>query len=274
MREEEIQKLEEERKYLQEWLANLDSAQRLTPDVQRKLEQIEWEISALKNSPEEGDEIPTLYLVIDIDRDYRSLPTLLPMVPEYDLSAFTSSAVTTGSGTASVFEYVTRVGDLESPNAQDYSAKYTVAYYDLEASQKRPDDIRSLLDKLKVQLDRFDEAYSNYYKHKGGVLDKKTAALSMRNFLDGVKGDLFTMARYHPKENMTWETMAKRLAKATDGGDEENLLIDQEDKRSSLISRLSEVLKDREGGSVTNLEYIWTQLLDHVYIVLNLIQER
>jgi len=274
MRDDEIKKLEEERDYLRKWLANLGSAQDLAPEVQKKLEQIEWAISALKNSPEESEEIPTPYLVVEIDRDYRLLPRALPMMPDYNLSVFSSSAATTTSGSAGVYGYVTRVGDLGTPDAQAYSKTFIGLYHDLEASQKRPNDIRELLTKLDNQqtVDRFEEAYGDFFSYKGGVKDKKAAALSMRNFLDGVQGDLFNKARILPKENMIWETMAKRLAKVTAAG-EEDILIEQEEKRSSLISRLSDVLKDREGGSATNLEYIWIQLLDHVYVVLNLIEQ-
>ena len=71
---------------------------------------------------------------------------------------------------------------------------------------------------------------------------------------------------------MTWEKMAKRLAKGTNAHDEK-IIIEQGEKRSSLIDRLSDVAKDREGGSVTNLDFIWTELLDHVYIILNLIHD-
>jgi hypothetical protein len=41
--------------------------------------------------------------------------------------------------------------------------------------------------------------------------------------------------------------------------------------RTSLISRLSDIAKDREGGSLTNLDNLWTQISDHIYIVLSLI---
>ena len=46
----------------------------------------------------------------------------------------------------------------------------------------------------------------------------------------------------------------------------------QKDVRGSLISRLSTVLKDREGGSLTNLDDLWIQVLDHIYVVLELVK--
>jgi hypothetical protein len=90
----------------------------------------------------------------------------------------------------------------------------------------------------------------------------------MRNLLDGIRGDLFKLARKWPKENMTWQKMAERLAKGGSTGVECQELIRQERNRSSLISRLSDILKDRETGSLTNLDNVWTQVMDHIYTVL------
>jgi hypothetical protein len=95
------------------------------------------------------------------------------------------------------------------------------------------------------------------------------AANSIRNTLDGLKGDLFKKARTTPKENMTWETMSQRLAK---GADEAGILIREDAIRTLLINGLSEILKNREHGSTTNLDNLWTQTLDFIYSVLNLLK--
>ncbi|OGN97759.1 MAG: hypothetical protein A2Z71_05805 [Chloroflexi bacterium RBG_13_50_21] len=230
MRDEEIRKLREERDHLRNWLTNLGSAQDIASEVQKKLEQIEWELAALENSPEEADEITTAGLVVDIDRDYRTLHQALPMIPNYNPSLLAATDTTTASGTASVFEFVTRVGDLGTPKAQEYSNDLAELYFGLYTSEKRPDEIRKLLGKLGNQntSDRFEEAYKDFYTYKGGVGDKKKAALSMRNFLEGVKGDLWSKAKTHEKENMTWETMANRLGKKTASDEEKEILVEQD----------------------------------------------
>jgi hypothetical protein len=92
----------------------------------------------------------------------------------------------------------------------------------------------------------------------------------MRTLLDGIKGDLFEKARNMAKENMTWERMAGRLSKGKSGGPEEKELVDQESERERLIECLSKVAKDREGGSRTDIDTLWTQILDHIYVVLTL----
>ena len=103
---------------------------------------------------------------------------------------------------------------------------------------------------------------------KAGTTPKTSTAVEIRTLIDGVKGDLFNLARKWQKENMSWEEMVERLAR---GEIEKQELLDQKKVHSSLISRLSDVLKDREGGSITNIENIWIQVLDHLYVLLNLI---
>jgi hypothetical protein len=66
--------------------------------------------------------------------------------------------------------------------------------------------------------------------------------------------------------------MSRKLSKGLPGGSEEQELLKQKIVRGSLISRLSDVLKDHMTGSVTNLDNIWFEVLDHIYVVLSLVK--
>ena len=66
--------------------------------------------------------------------------------------------------------------------------------------------------------------------------------------------------------------MAEKLAKGASKGAEYQEIIRQKSIRSSLIDRLSQIGKDREGGALTNLTHVWVDLLDHVYAILSLIK--
>ena len=48
-------------------------------------------------------------------------------------------------------------------------------------------------------------------------------------------------------------------------------IVKQREIRSKLISRLSDIGKDREGGAATNLDFLWTQVLGHLFITLSLL---
>ena len=98
--------------------------------------------------------------------------------------------------------------------------------------------------------------------------------MSMRTLLDGVKGDLWNLARRRPKENMTWSRMVSRLAKGRPGGAEHVSLLREDHARSQLISALSAVGKDREGSQDVGLVNLWNSMIDHIYVVLGLVRLR
>jgi hypothetical protein len=181
-----------------------------------------------------------------------------------------STTVTSGSVT---FNYVNRIGDIGTPDALDYSNTFTQEYKKLQETQERPLSVRKLLEKLNSPntLERFENALIAYHKYKSDPREKIPAANHMRNLLDGIKGDLWKRARHWPDENMTWSLMASRLAINGDRGQEHITLDNLKRKKSALNSRLSDVLKDREGASITNLDSIWTEIIDFLFAVLGLI---
>lgn len=272
MESDEFEELEAKKNYLTEWLQRNQAAQEIAPHVHSLLETTEWEVEALHDLPEEADEILFPELAVNLKRDYDHLRAALPMIPKFDENLLFDSIVVNTSGSAIVYVFASRVGDLGTPQAIEYSQKHTRRYLDLQSSQNRPQEVRALLEKLNSPqvVARFDRARTGYDAIKTGTGTRSAAAAEMRTFLDGIKGELFKLAQRSPKENMTWEAMTTRLSKV--GAAEQQELMDQGAKRERLISRLSDVLKDREGGSLTNLDNLWTQLLDHVYVVLGLIK--
>lgn len=73
---------------------------------------------------------------------------------------------------------------------------------------------------------------------------------------------------------MTWATMSMRLAKGGHRGEECAQLTQQETIRSTLYDSLSDIVKDRDSGFPANLDNLWAQSLDHIYVVLDLVQGR
>jgi hypothetical protein len=273
MESDEAKKLEANRDYLAQWLERHKKAQFVAPYIQMNLEITEWEIQALANRPDEASEIPLTGLSARFDRDRNYLSNVLPMMPEYEPHELVNSTAVWTSGSASVYEYVTRVGELGTPNALAYSQKYTLSYNELQNAQARPNEVRALIERLNSPqtLQRFDRALSAHYAARSGTGQRTAAASEMRTLLDGLQGDLFARARKWKKENMTWATMAERLSKGKSGQTEQQELANQEAARTRLISQLSDVLKNREGSSSMNLDNLWAQVLDHIYIVLGLI---
>lgn len=273
MSNDELDNRKEKYEYLANWLERYSQADELVPIIQRELEKTCWEIDALDNAPDEADEIPKGDMGHNFAIDFEHLTHILPMMPEYDIIAFKGSTGVSTSGTTSVYEFVSRVGDLGTQETIEYSRMYTEKYQEIQFDQNRPVEIRVLLEKFNNQstLDRFDRAEQSYMRFKSGTGERTATAMEIRTLLDGLKGDLFQKAKNCDKENMTWIEMVNRISKGGISSIEYNEMVKQSKIRSSLLNRLSEVGKNREGSSITNLNHIWTETLDHIYIVLNLI---
>ena len=274
MSSDEVNQLRKVKEYLAEWLRRFRKSQDLLPFVQSNLEITEWELDALEEEPEESQEIPKP----DLAETYRDrlnyFQFAIPMIPDPDKSKFRISTAYTTSGSSDAYIHVSRVGDIGTPAAVDYSRQYTTRYDKIQHNQKRQDEVEALVARLgnAGTLDRFQRAKAAVIAVKSDVGERTSAGNEIRNLLHGVKGDLFGRARNWPKENMSWEEMTRRLVKGREGSAEFRQIIKQDTVHTSLLERLAEVLKDREGGSLTNLTYIWTQTLDHLYVVLSFIE--
>ena len=259
--------------YCDEWLSRYREAQDVAVWVLKIRDATEWGIEALSNRPAEADAIIKPELASIIQDGNRYLMDALPMIPRYDVNLIASGSTVTMSGTAYLYSFVAEVGELGTPEAQEYSEKYGGLYRVLQGKQHRADEARDLVSKLgnPQTLRRFDDASRAYLLYKGGTKERTEAASDMRNLLYGIEGDLWRMAPKTSGEKMTWGKIAERLAKNGPHGTEYEVVKRQEPIFSSLIDSLSTIAKDREGKSLANLDNIWGQVLDHICVVLGLL---
>jgi hypothetical protein len=271
-----MEKLEARRDYLEQWLERHKAAQDLVPSVQASLEVTNWEIDALSSRPPEADAIALDGLGRRFAREYDDVQCILPMAPSYSSDAGPVVHAVTTSGAASTYVYVASVGGLGTEDAREYAETKTAAYRELQAAQSRPQEARALLEKLAGAgtLARFDAAAKARAAAKSGTGARTAAATDMRNLLYGLRGDLFERACRWPRENMTWPRMAERLSRGGTGGTEHQELVAQEALSDSLVAKLSDVLKEREGACASDVDHLWAQVLDHIYVVLELIETR
>jgi hypothetical protein len=268
-----LNKLYWKAEYLESWLEKFKSAEDVAPEVQKNLEFTRWQIEAVEACPDESSEVPFPNLTITLDSDIKHLETALPLIPTYDKEQILGSTSFTASGTASIFDFTVRVGDLGTEDAEEYSGKFTIAFQELQKKYDRPNEVRELIERTKNPntLERFDAARECYESYQIDNSQRTAVAVNMRNLIDGVKGDLFKAAQQQPKENMTWSSMANRIARGGPDGPQAAELLGQEEKHSALVTRLSDVLKDREAGSFTNIDYLWSDVLDYLVAVLGLV---
>lgn len=260
--------------HLKTWLDRYRKAGEAVPSVQRTLESIEWQLGVLEQRPSEGVVLPMPEIEEQADLVYKTVMRDLPMIPEYDPEAVSFVTSVTNIGSSMIHTLVSGVAVFETPQAREYAEDKAKAYRELQASQNRPEEVQQLLGQvLPTTTAKFDIAYKAYYAAKSGAGTRTAAALEMRTLLDVVKGELFDKARNQPKENMTWEKMTQRFLPGPEPltAMRRTQLIMHEGIRSRLVEDLSTTAKQWEGAHPNNLDDMWTRLIDHLHIVLNLI---
>jgi hypothetical protein len=271
-----LAKLKWKAQYLSEWLDNFKQAQDVAPEVQRNLDFTKWQIEAIEETPEAGRDVPLPDIGPTVDSDTQHLEEALPKPPRYNRAYLIGASAFTSSGTAPVFGYIGRVGDIETPVTKAFSAKMTQAYQGLQTKYDLPEKARALIQDTcgPNTLRRLDVARSTYQSFLVGGATRSAVANDLRNLIEGIKGDLWERARSAPKENMNWKLMAARLAKGGPGGVQEREIINQEQVHSSLLDRLADVIKDREGGSITNIHFLWSETQDYIIALLGLVEQQ
>jgi len=274
MEPEELKNLHQKEQHYREWLRRFSKAKDIVPYVQKDLEITCWEIEALENRPTVAGEIPSgaTNLPYYTEQDYKVTQSALPLMPEYNPTVIAGTASSANvSGAMFIYNHIAQYADFKDVEAIRFSNEQTKRYRDIQTQQERPKQVQSLMQVYcgAQTLQRFDTATQTYLSSKSGAVTRMDAANAIRNVLDGLKGDLFEKARTTPNENMTWITMSNRLAR---GSQESELLARNDAIRTSLYSGLSEILKNRDPGSTNNLDNLWTQVLDFIYSVLNLLK--
>ena len=119
--------------------------------------------------------------------------------------------------------------------------------------------------------DEFKDAIDKINHAKANSIEMKIAGLEMRNFLEQFKGRLIansTRAQKVPKSRK-WEKMVEDLAKTDPNTPEFDSLLREENNYDSLHGVTSELLKGNIRMTNTKLDTLVTQFTNHIYAVLN-----
>lgn len=270
---EELDWLNKKKSYLETWKANLKGANDALPYAEANLVNTDWAIEAINSQPAVSGIHPSLDFGEQLKRDYLYTVSALPPIPAYDLDQLATASSITVSGTASIYNYVQSFSKYDTPEARNYVRTCVDKYDDLQVIQLRPQFTRSLVTKLNNTntLERFDRAQKAYLQAKSGINAPTQAANEIRNLLYGIKGNLLELARKIPKENITWQEMARRISKPGPKDVPYQELAAQETVYTSLVNDLSPTAKDWKQVSLTELNQTWTQVIDFIYTVLGLV---
>ena len=186
---DDIEKLSERKNYLALWLSRHRIEQDAAHQVQMMKDRTDWELDALENRPSEADEIPYQSFSDRLEQENQFLINYLPLPTIYHLGPVTTSSSVTTSGTADVFEYVSRIGDLNTPEALAFSEEYTSRYRKIQTCKI----VQCRCENLSRSCDH-PPAWEDFRRHSMAYLDYKIdprkrtdAAMEMRTLLDGIQ---------------------------------------------------------------------------------------
>ena len=259
-------KLNDARKYLQDWLKRSQEASVAAPQVQQSLEMIEWETKTIRNSPSEASVISTNDVDEHADRVFRGIQENLPMIPKINANFIADVGSSTVSSTSAMVTYVSDVSRLDTQETREFASNALEEFNKIQYKYQFPNEVKLLIVNVFPTLEaRFTFAKDAYDKYIAGHGELSTAALEIRTYIEGMKGQLFELAREHNKENMTFDVVLSRLFQnSTRKVDVE----EQFNKHAVLISEMSTLAKRRDTVNVSQMQALWAQVLNYSYIIL------
>ena len=264
-------KLNDVHQYLRTWLDRSREVAHVAPSVQQLFEFVDWEKRTLEHRPTEASSISTSHIDKHTESLYGQITSSLPMIPAISRVTLKHLTLATASSTSAVVMYVSDVGRLETPDAVTYASNALTEYRQLQESHQRPAQIHSLLERaFPTIVQKFDSAHNACQQFIAGHGSETAAALEMRTFLDGLKGELYEKARHHSDENMTLDIVLERLFLSAPTRME---VKEQLKQRSVLIHALSSLAKRRGSSASYELEALWARVLDHVFILVSALHE-
>jgi hypothetical protein len=272
LRKKIIRILEERIEHLNKWLKRVNNAKENIPNVQNMIDQAKLDLEAFSKMPDDGEEFIPGFVLKDYTKGNYLIKENLPLPPDYDSLSLVTTGVISTTGSTGAYTTIIYAGLVDDPFLNQWAKEYSHPYYELQVKQSRKDIVREKLQLLNPkQVIELDESADAYLISKNDANERTKAATCMRNLLEHFKGDLFSCARNWPKENMTWEKMSSRLSIESTSKVEFETFNNQEREWGELHSQLSAVLKKQASSELINLESLWVKLIDHLYVVLGLI---
>jgi hypothetical protein len=261
-----VERLKQARDHLRDWLAASRVVASAAPEAQKLEEQLSWEVRTLEGVPPGAPN----YLTTGLDERAEDLlhrvTTLFPALPQIDLGAITSVNSGTTSTASTMVTYLAEVGQTGTPANIAFASEALREYQEIQDRQQRPEDVRRLLrEKYPSLLARFDAAAAAYDRYRSGHTDAAAVAISARNFVDGLKGELIDQARAMPTESISLDTAVTRLFAASPTVQD----VEYEMRtRGDLISSLSEIAKGRRPATRLDIDALWLRVLGHALVTL------
>jgi len=261
----------EKKTYISNWLSQAKTIADAVPKVQRQFEVASWETSALSDAPDEIIDPLSENLNSSLSKDLYIVKQALPQMPEINLKILNASTGSTAATAAYIYTITDQARQSDVASINEWGSRHSNDYLSLQNQLDRESEVLNLLNELNPTLmEEFKQASNDIKKCLANTISQTNAGIAMRNVLEHFKGELFELARKHPREQkLNWTEIADRLVEPGALRDRFKL---QEEQWNSLQQRLSRLAKGHITMDNLELKSIFVKLIDHIFITLSLVQ--
>lgn len=243
------------------------------PAIKNALEQTKWQRDVICTMPDEVKKEITDEYVSEISEALTFSSRIFQPLENLSLTNVSSLSAVVVSDSSAAYNTVIMFGNSASPSVSEWAVAHQKSYQVLQEKQERVTATKQLLGSLSLKVaNEFGEATESVKYATTTTGDIQGAAIKLRNVLEHLRGELFERAIQRPREQkIKWTEMAERLAKGGSSGIECKRLLSEENKYKSLHSDLTNVAKNLKVITKGNLENLNTEVVDHVYTIITLI---
>lgn len=262
--------------YIEKWLSTNEQNQRAVAPLTDLLELYKWARDTLAEMPSDAR---LLFDRSAFNAEVTQVGTWLsfhvPPLPEIRVSDITASLGSSTGIASNLLFTISKATNSENDRLW-LSGKYE-SFGEIQKRQQKLQKTRGLLQKLDGRnpnkpdlVEEYDLVLEKAFYYRGSEVDTQVSAgIAMRNLLEHYKGKIETIARSHPKENMTFEEALSRLSQYPSGSIMRTILLNEIATWDRLQSRLSDLAKNK---TRSDLRQSAIELIAHVYTVLALIK--
>ena len=178
---------------------------------------------------------------------------------------------------------LTTFGQVEALDIIKGDPKYPVdynviieQYESFQNNQERINKIKLMLNNISEDLSKkFIETVDLYKEYQNDLIDDAAFANSLRNliyklFRDKLK-EIINKKFHLFEQKFKWDYLCDYLAKNGKGSVEHKQLLNMKTNYDEIIDILSKISKNRNNQTKDNIPIIYSEIIDLIYSVLNLI---
>jgi hypothetical protein len=272
----ELNDLNKKQRILSGWLADYKQRSEQLPYVQQSLDLTNYQLDVVLSFPVglpptvRTEIVESFSNTADFWQSFAASSSAEP----YPLMAASGLALE-ASGSNVALQSLSAITVGYPLEVKNWAREKTVKYQDLQDKQHRDKAVEQLISRLlHHRLQEFSISCTTFASALAGAQMQSSWGINARNLLEHIKGDLFAASQKALKQQkVRWAEFADALARGGVGSAEHSGLLAEEATHRVIHSALTGVAKNLCQLAKPDLRDRRTELHDHLFTVLSLIDE-